>query len=141
LEVSHVRNRLRLALQTARERAQARRQRIAEAEQAFERFLAMTTPIARQLANALKVEGYAFTVFTPERALRLAADRGRDEFIDLSLDTSGDEPQVMARISYSRGSRTLEAERPVKPGAAPDAISEEEVLDFLLDALQPWMGR
>lgn len=141
MEVSHVRNRLRLALQTARERAQARRQRIAEAEQAFERFLAMTTPIARQLANALKVEGYAFTVFTPERALRLAADRGRDEFIDLSLDTSGDEPQVMARISYSRGSRTLEAERPVKPGAAPDAISEEEVLDFLLDALQPWMGR
>ena len=47
----------------------------------------------------------------------------------------------MARISYSRGSRTLEAERPVKPGAAPDAISEEEVLDFLLDALEPWMGR
>jgi hypothetical protein len=29
----------------------------------------------------------------------------------------------------------------VKPGAAPDAIGEEEVLAFLLDALTPWIEK
>ena len=141
MEVSHVRNRLRAALDGARERVQLRRQRNAEAERGFDTFLATAVPIARQIANALKVEGYAFTVFTPERGLRLASDRGRDEFIDLSLDTSGDRPEVMARISFSRGSRTVDDERPVKRGAAPETITEEEVLDFFLAALEPWLER
>ena len=32
-------------------------------------------------------------------------------------------------------------ERRLKPGVAPDAITEEEVLEFLLDALGPWLER
>lgn len=141
MEISHVRNRLRQTIDAARERAQGRRQRVADAERAFEQFLLVATPLARQIANALKVEGYAFTVFTPERGLRLAADRGRDEFIDLSLDTSADRPQVIGRISSSRGSRTIDEERPLKAGASPGDISEEEVLEFLLAALEPWLQR
>ena len=73
--------------------------------------------MARQLANAMKAEGYAFTVFTPGNGLRLAADRGRDDFIELALDTTGDRPEVMARIRHQRGSRTLDEEVPVKRGA------------------------
>ena len=66
--------------------------------------------VARQLANAMKAEGYAFTVFTPGNGLRLAADRGRDDFIELALDATGDRPEVMARVSQQRGSRTLDEE-------------------------------
>ncbi len=130
------------AMGAARERMQLRRQRTADAERAYEAFIQdIAIPLTRQVANALKVEGYAFTVFTPGGGVRLASDRGRDDFIELRLDTSGDRPQVMGRISHTRGSRTLDDERPVKAGAAPDAITEEDVLDFLVDALEPWLER
>lgn len=142
MEVSLVRNRLRRAIEAARERTQQRRQRTAEAERAYDAFLQdVATPLARQLANALKVEGYAFTVFTPGGGLRLASDRGRDDYIEFGLDTAGDRPHVIGRIRRTRGSRTLDEERPVKPGASPDTLSEEDVLTFLLDALEPWLER
>ncbi len=95
----------------------------------------------RQIANALKVEGYAFTVFTPGGGLRLASDRGRDDYIELALDTDAAPPQVVARISRTRGSRTLEEERPIQPGASPGAITDADLLEFLLDALEPWLER
>jgi len=142
VEVSQVRNRLRRAIDGARDHAQQRRQRTAEAERAYKAFLdEVATPLVRQIANVLKVEGYAFTVFTPGGGLRLASDRGRDDYVELALDDSGEHPQVMARISRTRGSRTLGEERPVKPGASPDAISDEELLEFLLDVLEPWLER
>ena len=89
----------------------------------------------------LKAEGYSFTVFTPGDGLRLASDRGRDDFVEFALDTSGDRPQVIGRISQSRGSRRLEEERPVKADTPPDALSEEDVLDFVMHALGPWLAR
>ena len=141
MEVSYVRNRLRNATEAARARADGRRQRVADAERGFAMLLAVATPVLHQLANALKVEGHAFTVFTPEHGLRLASDRGRNDFVELFLDASSDPPEVMGRVSYSRGSRTVDEERRVKPGAPPDGISEEEVLDFFLDALVPWIER
>jgi hypothetical protein len=142
MEVSQVRKRLKATIDASRERAQLRRQRSADAQRAYDVFLAeVATPIAKQLANALKSEGYSFTVFTPGSGLRLASDRGRDDFIDFALDTGGDSPQVIARISQQRGSRTIDEEVPVKRGASPDAIDEDDVLDFLLGALEPWLER
>ena len=142
MEVSHVRNRLRSAIEAARARGQERRQRNTEAERAFGVFLEMAAPLFRQTANALKVEaGLAFSVFTPERSLRLASDRSAEDFIEVTLDTGGNNPQVIGRISRGRGSRTIDAERPVKEGASPDAIGEEDLLAFLVDALQPWLER
>jgi hypothetical protein len=142
MEVSQVRKRLQAAMAAARDRSQQRRQRASEAERAYVQFLEnVATPVTRQMANVLKTEGYAFTVSTPGDGLRLGADRGRDDFIEFALDTSGDRPQVVGRISHARGSRTIDQERPVKPGAAPDAISEDDVLEFLLDALEPWLER
>jgi hypothetical protein len=129
-------------MELAKERAQQRRQRTAAAEAAYQAFLeTVATPVTRQLAGALKAEGYAFTVFTPGGGLRLASDRGRDDFIEFTLDTELDPPQVVGRISRARGSRTLDEERPVKPGTGPEAISEEDVLAFLLSALEPWLER
>jgi hypothetical protein len=142
MEVSQVRNRLKRAIDAAREGAQQRRQRTADAERDYAAFLEhVAIPVTRQVANALKVEGYAFTVFTPGGGLRLASDRGRDDYIEFALDGGGAEPQVVARISQTRGSRTVEDERPVKAGAPPAALTDEDVLVFLLEALQPWLER
>lgn len=142
MEISVVRNRLNRAIEVARERAQQRRQRSAAAERAYEKFLKdVATPVTRLVANSLKVENYLFTVFTPSGGLRLASDRGRDDYVEFALDTSTDPPQVIGRISRSRGSRTLDEERPIKPGAEVDDVSEDDVLTFLLDVLQPWLER
>jgi hypothetical protein len=142
VEVSEVRKRVQQAIGAARDRAQLRRQRTSDAQRAYEVFLRdVATPVTRQVANALKVEGYAFTVFTPGEGLRLASDRGRDDFIELRLDTAAATPEVVGRVSHTRGSRTIDEERRVKAGATPDAISEADVLEFLLDALEPWLER
>ena len=142
MEVSHVRRRLQAAIAAARERAQQRRQQTADAEGTYDRFLSqVAVPLARQIANALQAEGYSFTVSTPGRGLRLALDRGRDDFIELALDTDGDTPTVIGRIRRTRGSRTIEEERPVKRDALPDHVSEQDLLGFFENALQPWLER
>ena len=142
MEVSLVRKRIKSAIDASRARAQERRQRNAAGEAAFTTFLEnVATPLLRQVAGALRAEGHAFTVFTPGGSVRLASDRSRDDFVDITLDTSSDQPQVLARISFSRGSRTIDQERPVHAGAAPDEITEEELLEFLVDVLAPWIER
>ena len=142
MEVSHVRKRLQSAMTTARDRAQRRRQLAADAETAYDSFLAqVATPLVKQIANALNAEGYAFTVSTPGRGLRLALDRGRDDFIELALETNADEPVVVGRLRRTRGSRTIEEERPVKAGASPDHVSEQDLLEFFAVALEPWLER
>ena len=61
---------------TARDRAKQRRQKADEAEQAYEKFLdQLAAPLARQVVNALRAEGYAFTVSTPNRGLRVSLDQ------------------------------------------------------------------
>jgi hypothetical protein len=142
VDVSHVRKRVQAAMAAARERAQRRRLRASEAETAYDGFLTqVATPLARQIVNALQAEGYAFTLSTPERGLRLALDRGRDDFIELALETDADEPTVIGRIRRTRGSRTIEEERPIKRGASPDQVSDQDLLDFFESALQPWLER
>jgi hypothetical protein len=142
VEVSEVRRQLRHAIDRAKARAQQKRQTAADAERAYATFLEqVATPTTRMLANALKAEGYPFTISTPSGGLRLASDRGRDDYIDLALDASGDEPTVVGRVRHTRGSRTLEDERPIKPGAAPQDLTEADVLSFLVHALDPWLER
>ena len=142
MEVSEVRRQLRHAIDRAKARAQQKRQTAADAERAYVAFLEqVATPTIRMLANVLKAEGYLFTFSTPLGGLRLASDRGRDDYIDLALDVSGDEPTVVGRVRQTRGSRTLEDERPIKPGAAPQDLTEADVLSFLVNALDPWLDR
>jgi hypothetical protein len=142
VEVSEVRKQLKHAIDRAKARAQRKRNAAAEAERAYATFLEeIATPIIRMLATALKAEGYPFTVSTPSGGLRLASDRGRDDYIELTLDGSGDKPTVVGRVRRTRGSRTLEDERPIKAGAAPQDLTEGDVLSFLVGALEPWLER
>jgi hypothetical protein len=142
MEVSHVNKRVTIAIERARARALTRRQESASAEKAFGVFLeTIATPVTRQVANALKVAGIGFTLGTPGGGLRLSADRGRDDFIEFVLDSSGDVPQVAGRVSLSRGSRTTDELLPLKPDSAIEDLTEEDVLDFLVRELEPWLER
>ena len=142
MEVSRVRKRVQTAIASSRDRAQRRRQRAADAESAYDSFLTqVATPLARQVTSALNAEGYAFTVSTPGRGLRLALDRGRDDFIELALETNADLPTVVGRVRRTRGSRTIEDERPIKTGATPDQLTEDDLLEFFVSSLEPWLER
>ncbi len=142
VEISQVRKRIQAAITTARDRAKQRRQKSDEAEQAYVAFLEyLAGPLARQIVNALRAEGYSFTVSTPGRGLRLSSDQGRDDFIELALNTDTDQPYIVGRIRRTRGSRTLDDERAVKPGAAPQDVSESDLLEFFARALEPWLER
>ena len=137
-----VRRQVQSAIAAARERARRRRSETAEAETAFESFLQdVAIPVTKQVAVALKAEGLGFTVFTPAGGLRLAADNGRDDYIEFALETASERPHVIGRINRTRGSRTLTDERPIKAHTPPNALTEDDVLTFLTDALQPWLER
>ena len=139
MEISLVRKRLTDTIDRAKKQAAARRERGDQAGRDFDVFLQkIAVPLMRQLASALKADGYAFTVFTPSESVRLMSDRSADDFIELSLDASAETPQVSARISRTRGRRVIDAERAV---GAPAAVSEEQLLDFLLRELEPFVER
>ena len=142
MEISQVRKRIQAAMTAARDRAKQRRQKADDAERAYEAFLEHRAgPLARQVVNALRAEGYSFTVSTPGRGLRVSLDQGRDDFIELGLNTDADQPHVVGRIRRTRGSRTIDVELPVGQGAAPQDVSEADVLQFLAGALEPWLER
>lgn len=142
MEVSQVNKRVKNAIEQARARAQSRRNAAASAEKAFAVFLeTVATPVSRQVVNALKVANISFTLGTPGGGLRLAAERGRDDYIEFVLDASGESPQAAGRVSVSRGSRTIDEVVPVKPGSAIEELTDEDVLEFLVRALEPWLER
>lgn len=141
MEVSEVKRRVSEMMERARRAAAERRARSDEATRAYEAFLQQTAiPVFRQVANVLKAQSYPFSVFTPSGSVRLISDRGAEDFVELSLDTSGDEPQVLGRVSRRRGGRVIEAERPVA-GGAPQHLSDDDVLSFLLRELEPFFER
>ncbi len=142
VETSLVRKQLLMAMDRSKLRAQQRRLRASDAEQSYGPFLNLTAiPVVKQLAQALRAEGYPFTVFTPSGSVRLASDHGREDYIELWLDTSSDPPLVAGRVNRVRGSRTLTSEGPVKADTGPAALSDEDVLTYFVNALEPWLER
>jgi hypothetical protein len=141
MEISDVRRGVRDTIDRARRHAAERRKRNDDAALAFERFLStVAVPLFKQLANVLKIESYSFTVFTPSGGVRLMSDRSGDEFVEITLDTGGEAPRVVAQVSRSRGRRIVEAERTVGNGD-PASISEEDLLAFMLEALEPFVEK
>jgi hypothetical protein len=139
MEISLVRRRLTETIERAKKQAADRRGRSDQASRDFEVFLQkVAVPLFRQIANALKADGYAFTVFTPAGSVRLMSDRAAEDYIELTLDAAENPPQVAGQISRTRGSRVIDAERPIGP---PDTLTEEQLLDFLLKELEAFVER
>ena len=139
MEISLVRRRLTETIERAKKQAADRRGRGDAAARDFEVFLQkIAVPLFRQIANALKADGYAFTVFTPSGSVRLMSDRAAEDYIELTLDAAANPPHVVGQISRTRGRRVIDAERPIGP---PDALTEEQLLDFLLKELEAFVER
>lgn len=140
MEISDIRKRVLQAIDQSRRAAAGRRARVDAASAAYDRFLAqVATPIFKQFAGVLKAEGYGFQVFTPGGGLRLASERASEDFIELRLDVSGDLPVVLGHVNRARGSRVLASERPIGVGVA--ELTEQDVLEFLVQEIQPFVER
>ena len=139
MEISTVRRRLTETIERAKKQAAERRERSDRASRDFDVFLQkIGVPLLRQVANALKAEGYAFTVFTPSGSVRLMSDRSSSDYIELTLDTSENPPCVMGRVSRTRGQRVLDAEHAV---GTPETLTEDQLLEFLLRELEAFVER
>jgi hypothetical protein len=142
MEVSDIRRRVRAAIEAARLRAADRRTRATEATKAYDTFLEQrAVPTFHQFAAALVGEGHLFKVFTPAGSVRLAAERSPDEFIELALDDASDPPEVVMRTSRGRGRRMVEDVQTLKDRTAVAALTEEDVLAFLLKEIVPFVER
>jgi hypothetical protein len=127
-------------MDAARRAAAARRERTATAARAFDSFLNdRAIPAFRAMANVLRAEGLPFEAQTPSGAVRLVSDRNRDDVIALSLDDSQDPPQPLLVSTRTRGSRMIRTERPVKEGAEVDGITEDDLIERLIEELRPWL--
>jgi len=142
MEISDIKRRVVETIERARRQAAGRRTRNDEAARDYETFLNHTAiPVFKQVSNVLRAEGFAFTVFTPGGSganVRLMSDRSAGDYIELSLDTSGEEPVVSGHTGRSRGRRVIESEDAIGP---PAALTENDVLTFILKALEPLVER
>ena len=142
MEVPEVRRRLRAAIDRARHDVQARRDRSDAAARAFEEFLnGRAVPVLQVLASALVAEGHRFKVHTPAGSVRLASERSTDDFIELALDTTQDPPVVVGTVSHGRGRRRVTSERPVRDGVGVADLTDEDVLEFVLSEIGPFVER
>jgi hypothetical protein len=141
MEISEVRQRVLGAIDRAKRHAADRRVQADEASKEYALFLErIAVPLFRQVANALKAEGYTFTVFTPGGSVRLMSDRNAEDYIEILLDLTGERPVVMGHASRARGRRVLESEHPLNHGPVRD-LTEDQVLGFLLKQLEPLVER
>ena len=141
MEVSDVRKQVLATIERAKRREAERRARSDEAARAYPVFLErIAVPLFRQVANILKAERYAFSVFTPTDGVRLMSDRSADDFIELSLDTTGEKPVVVGHVTRGRGGRVLESERPIG-SASISELTEDDVLAFLMKEIEPFVER
>jgi hypothetical protein len=133
MDIPEIRRRVRAAIEQARRDAAGRRERSDAASRAFDQFLfTRAVPTFNIVAAALVAEGHRFKVFTPAGSVRLSSERSPDDYIELTLDSTEDPPVVLGRTSVSRGRRAVTRERPVREGASPDALTEEDVVTFVI---------
>ena len=68
------------------------------------------------------------------------SDKASEDYIELSLDTSADQPMVMGRSSHARGRRVIENERAIAEQTVAN-LTEDHVLNYLLKELEPFVER
>ncbi len=142
MEIADVRRKVLESMAAARRAAAERRARADLAAGEYARFLETTAvPLCRQIVNVLRAEGHPFTLATPAGGVRLSSDRAPDDFVELTLDTSGDRPVVLGRRRRRHGGRVIESEHPVNEREAIGDLTDADLLRFLLRELEPFVER
>lgn len=141
-DVALIRKRVQRVLEQARRDSADRRARLQEAQKNYDEFLeARAIPAFRAVAMVLKSEGQPWEVMTPLGEVRMSPERHRDDAIALSFDPTLDPPQPVVHVTRGRGGRLIQRERVVREGiVAAEALSEDDVVDMLLEEIRPWLG-
>jgi len=137
MDVSELRKGILRALEDARRDAAARREAIDNATVVYGEFLsAVAEPLFRQAVTVLRAEHQQFSLHTPAGKVRLVSDAAPETFAECELDTSAGVPQVLGRISRTRGRRgQVIEEQPLGDGRPVADLSEHDVSRFLLAAI------
>lgn len=141
MEPSEIRRQVLQTLDRARRGAAAHRDEVERASRAAEALLPAAAALWKQAANVLRAEGFPFQVQTPAGALRFVSDRSPDDFVEVTLDTTRRPVALLGRVGLVRGRRHLDREVVVAEGHAVETIGDRQVLEFLLDALEPFVER
>jgi hypothetical protein len=135
MDVSELRKQILRAIDDARKDAVGRRTLVDESTKAYEQFLAVVAvPQIPQAASVLNAAGHPFVVHTPANSTRLAAESSPETFVEVTLDVRhGAEPEVMGRVSVTRGRQGLILEeRPLAPGKPIERLTEGDLSTFLV---------
>lgn len=137
MDVSELRKRILRAIDEARKDASVRRTVVDESVKAYGEFLAnVAVPLLRQAATVLNSSGPAFVVHTPAESVRLAAEHSPETFVEIALDSSKPEPEVVGRVSLARGRHgQIIEERSIAPEKPIARLTDEDVSAFLLVAI------
>jgi hypothetical protein len=142
MEIADVRRKVLDAIARARRAAAERRVQVDEAGRDYEIFLErVAVPLFRQVVNILRAEHFPFAVATPAGSVRMMSETSADDYIELTLDTGGDSPRVVGHVSRSRGRRRIETEWPLGAAGPIRDLTEEDVLEFLVKELQPFVEK
>jgi hypothetical protein len=134
MDVSELRKLILRAIDDAKKDISARRGLLDAAAKAYEEFLAMiAVPLLRQSATVLKASGELFDVHTPAGSVRLVAERSPHTFLEIELDVTRPQPEVIGRVSLTRGRQGLVVEeRPIVAGRPVAELTEEDLTAFLV---------
>ena len=142
MEIVQIRRRVQVRLADIKRASAERRERVAAAERAYESFLVnVATPTVTAVAQSLSAEGYPYKVTTPGKAVRMVSDRSGRTYLEIRLDTTAAEPQLVAEVGRERGSRVLADERPICQGIAIEAVTDEDLLAAILDVMAELIER
>lgn len=142
MEISEVRRRLLRRMDQARRENLEHRDAVIAAREDFNRFLQrVAVPVFRQVHAALKAERARFTLSTPAGSVRLSLDGAPDDAIVVELDSVSRPPTVIGRATFTRGRRVETIERPLKAGAPVAELVDEDVLEFILAQIGPFVER
>jgi hypothetical protein len=142
MEIVQIRRRVQVRLADIKRAAAERREKVAAAERAYGSFLAnVATPTLHAVAQSLSAEGYPYKVTTPGNAVRMVSDRSGRTYLEIRLDTAGAAPQLVAEVGRERGSRVVADERPICQGTTVEAITDDDLLAAVLDAMAELIER
>lgn len=137
MDVSELRKRILRAVEEARKDAIERRALVDRSVKAYGEFLAaVVVPMLKQAATVVNASGGTFVVSTPAETARLSAQHAADTYLEIALDRSGAEPEVVGRVSIARGRQgTIVDERPIAPGKPVEKLTEDDLAGYLVAAI------
>ena len=139
-DTSELRKRVRAEIRRAQQVAEERRRQVADATRDGQTLLRrVVAPLFRNLAGVLRAEGHPFRVDTPSDAVRLVAEGAGENFVELALDPAVDPPQLLLRVSRSRGRRVRLDEKVACEHPQIGGLTEDGVLDLVVPELGPFL--